>query len=102
MFVRSRLAQSVNSSTKEIHFIGLKDDVIKGYNGLPKVYDNINSTTPYYEYPDLVRMALRDLPDPFELHCIITYSAYGQPYNLMPQAVVIDMNDLAYILSPGH
>ena len=93
MFIRSRLVQFVNSSTKEIHFIRLKDDN-RGYNGLPRVYDNINGSTPDYEIPDLVRVALKDMGDPFELHCMITYSYYGVPFTLMPNSVVIDLNDL--------
>ncbi len=99
MFVRSRIAQFVNSSTREIHIIRLKD-ITKGYNGLPVLYDNFNTPTPYYEIPDLVRVALKDMGDPFELHCIVTYSNYGEPLGLLPNAVVIDMNDLVYISSP--
>lgn len=99
MFIRSRIAQFVNSSTKEIHFIRLKDTA-KGYNGLPVVYDNINSLTPDYEIPDLVRVALKDMGEPFELHCIVTYSNYGETFSLLPDGVVIDMNDLVYISSP--
>jgi hypothetical protein len=98
MFMRSRLAQFVDSRTKEIHIIGQKDST-RGYNGLPIVYDNINSPTDDYEFPDLIRVALKDLPDPFQLHCIVTYSRYGQPFKILPNSVVIDMNDLVYIAS---
>jgi hypothetical protein len=99
MFMRSRLAQMVDTSTQEIHIIRLKD-MSKGYNGLPTVYDNINSSTADYEIPDLVRVALKDMGDPFELHCIVTFSNYGESFKLLPKAVVIDMNDLVYISSP--
>ena len=96
MFVRSRLVQFANSSTNEIHFIRLKDTT-KGYNGLPTVYDNINSTIADYELPDLVRGALKGLANPFELHSMITNSNYGEAFSLSPNSVVIDMNDLVYI-----
>lgn len=101
MFIRSRLAQFVSSSTKEIHVVRMKDNT-RGYNGLPRVYDNFNSAADYYEIPDLIRVALKDLPNPFELHCIITYSNYGEPFYRSPDAVVIDMNDLVYISSSGQ
>ena len=99
MFIRSRLAQFVNSSTKEIHIVHIKDRT-KGYNGKPVVYDNINSSIADYETPDLVRVALKDMGEPFDLHCVVTYSDYGQAYGLLPNAVVINMNDLVYISSP--
>jgi len=99
MFFRSRIAQFVNSSTKEIHVIRLKDTT-RGYNGLPTVYDNINNTTRDYEIPDLIRVALKDMGDPFELHCIVTFSNYGEPFKTLADSVVIDMNDLVYISSP--
>jgi hypothetical protein len=95
MFIRSRLAQSVNSTTKEIHVIRLKDTA-RGYNGLPTVYDNFNASVPDYEIPDLMRVALREFADPFELHCIVTFSNDGEPFSLLPNAVVINMNDLVY------
>ena len=101
MFMRSRLAQFVGSSTKEIHVIRLKD-TSKGYNGLPTVYDNINSSTNDYEIPDLIRVALKDMGEPFALHCIVTYSNDGEPFNLLPNAVVINLNDLVYISSPDQ
>jgi len=99
MFVRSRIAQYVNTSTSEIHIIWLKSRN-RGYNGLPTIYDNINSTVRDYEIPDLIRVALKDMGQPFELHCIITYSNLGETYSVHPDAVIINMNDLDYISSP--
>ncbi len=96
MFVRSRIAQEVSSQTQEIHIIRKKDMGV-GYNGMPTVYDNFNKAINDYEIPDLIRVALTDMGEPFELHCIVTYSNAGDTYSLLPNAVVIDMNDLAYI-----
>lgn len=99
MFIRSRLAQGADSNTREIHLIRPQDQT-KGYNGLNVSYDNFNTeSTSDYEVPDLIRVALKDMDDPpFEMHCIVTSSNYGDPIpNIGPYTLIIDMNDLVRI-----
>jgi Tfp pilus assembly protein PilF len=92
MFIRSQLAKSANSFTRQIHVIRVKDTA-KGYNGLPTVYDNINSSTPAYETSDLIRAAIKDFDIP-TVNSFVTSSDYGKPYKLTSNSVVINMNDL--------
>jgi len=94
MFIRSRLAQYSNSSTQQIHIIRAQTAGTKGYNGLTSRYDNFNTSFIVdNEASDLIRAALKDYPLPI-MHCIVTISDHGQPYKLLSNSIVIDLNDL--------
>jgi len=94
MFIRGQLIQLASNSTRQIHVIGQKYQDVRGYNGLATVYDNLNATsTNTREISDLVRAALKDSPVP-SMHCVVTFSRYGQPYKLFKDSIVIHMNDL--------
>ncbi len=92
MFIRDRISRSVDENTRYLYIIPKRG--VTGYNGLPTVYDNLNGSTVAYEVPDMVRAAVRDIPEkPFQKLEIIGLKE-GETYPVLPGTVVIDMNDL--------